>query len=112
MKKKFLLILLCLVSLVVVSSVTVVAEVSVGVKEGNWIEYTVTYLGSPATTYPKRIRIEINNVPRTSITADLTVERLDGSTDTLVALLLASGSFDDALLELQEPSSLKTLSFI
>jgi hypothetical protein len=73
MKTKFLFILLCLISLVV-SSVTVVAEVSVGVKEGDWIEYTVTYPGSPVTTYPKWFRIEINNVPRISITADLTVE--------------------------------------
>lgn len=84
----FSLSLLCLISLVVVSSVAVMAEVTVGVKEGDWIEYDVTYTGSPPNEYPKWVRIEITNIQGTSITADLTVERLDGTSDT------NSGTFD------------------
>jgi hypothetical protein len=82
MKKNFPLILLCLILLVVLSPMTVLAEVSVGLKDGDWIEYNVTYTGSPLDTYPQWIRIEIITIQGTSITADLTIERLDGSSDT------------------------------
>lgn len=73
---------LSLISLVMLSPVSVLADVSVGVKEGDWIEYNVSYTGSPPNNYPKRVRIEVTSIQGTSITADLTVERLDGTSDT------------------------------
>ena len=104
MSKRFSLLLLCLISLFIASSVVVRAEVSVGVKEGDWIEYNVTYTGSPLDEYPKWVRIEITNIQGTSIAADLTVERLDGTSDTnsgtfnletgVPDLLLISASLD------------------
>jgi len=88
MSERISLLSLCLISLFVISSVAVLAEVSVGVKEGDWIEYDVSYTGSAPNEYPKWARIEITNIQGTSITADLTVERLDGTSDT------NSGTFD------------------
>lgn len=88
MNKRLSLLAFYLISLSVVSSVTVLAESAVGVKEGDWIEYTITYTGSPATQFPEWIRIEIKNVQGTGITADVIVERLDGSSNT------SSGTFD------------------
>ena len=64
------------------SQVYAFAQVSVGVKDGDWIEYEISYTGSPPNTYPKWMKIEITNIQGTSITADLTVERLDGTSDT------------------------------
>jgi len=52
------------------------------------LEYNVSYTGSPLDGYPKWVRIDITNVQGTSITADLKVERLDGTSDT------NSGTFD------------------
>jgi hypothetical protein len=70
------------------SSVNVVAQVSVGVQEGDLIEYTVSYTGSPSENYPNWVKIDVTNIQGTSITADLTVERRDGTSDT------NSGTFD------------------
>ena len=39
--------------------VPVFAEVAVGLKEGDWIEYSVTYTGTPPENYPRMDKIEI-----------------------------------------------------
>ncbi len=80
--------LLCLITLFIISSATVLAEVSVGVKTGDWIEYNITYIGSPPDEYPEWIKIEITNIQGSSITANLTVQRLDGTKAT------NTGTFD------------------
>jgi hypothetical protein len=51
----------------------------VGVEAGDWIEYDITYSGSPPDYYPKWIRIDVTNVQGTKITADLSGEQLDGT---------------------------------
>lgn len=62
----------------VLSSTIVLAQVSVGVKEGDWIEYATSYTGNPPEMYPEWTRIEVTNVQGTEITANFTVEGLDG----------------------------------
>lgn len=64
------------------------AQVSVGVQQGDWIEYSVIYTGSPPSHYPKWIRIEVTDIQETIIFTDLTVERLDGTSET------NSGTYD------------------
>jgi hypothetical protein len=71
-----------------IASVTVVAQLLVGVKEGDWIEYNITYTGTPPDYYPERARIEVNAVEGTQITAEITVRRLNGTSNT------QSGTFD------------------
>lgn len=60
---------------------TALAQVSVGVKPGDWIEYSISYTGSPLDSYPKWIRFDIIDVQGTNITTDLEIERLDGRSD-------------------------------
>jgi hypothetical protein len=58
------------------------AAVSVGVNEGDWIEYKCTYTGSPPDNYPNLVRIDINSIEGTTITVDLFEEELDGKNGT------------------------------
>jgi len=59
-------------------------DVSVGVKQGDWMEYNVTYIGGDGPEeYPKWIRFHITNIQGTSITADLTFERVNGTISTV-----------------------------
>ena len=82
MKKFISLLISSIFILGILFSGNVLAQISVGVKEGDWIEYNVSYTGSPPESYPEWVRIEITNVQGMSITADLITERLDGSSDT------------------------------
>lgn len=60
------------------------SDVSVGVKQGDWMEYNVTYIGGDGPEeYPKWIRFHITNIQGTSITADLTYERVNGTITTV-----------------------------
>ena len=71
-----------------VTSVTVVAQISIGVTVGDWVEYNITYTGTPPDYYPERARIEVNAVEGTQVTAEITARRLNGTTTT------QSGTFD------------------
>ena len=64
---------------------TVNANVTVGVKAGDWMEYTVTYggSGSPPESYPTRFKYSITEVQETNISATLTSEALNGQTSTI-----------------------------
>ena len=58
-------------------------------REGRQLdEYNITYTGTPPDYYPSWVRIDVTNIQGTSITATLTVERLNGTSDT------DSGTFD------------------
>lgn len=76
-------------------SLIVFAQVSVGVGEGDWIEYDVIYSGLPPNSYPKWMKIEVTDVQGLNISIDLTVERLNGTSDTLNGTFnLATGVAD------------------
>lgn len=72
----------------ILSESYVLAQITVGVKAGNWIEYNISYSGSPPDFYPAWIRIDVTNVQGTKITADLSGEQLDGTSVT------NSGTYD------------------
>jgi uncharacterized membrane protein YozB (DUF420 family) len=79
-------VLLC-VSLLVVSSVCSVYEPSVGVKEGNWIEYKVSITGKgepPPTHDVNWFRVEILQVQGTAFSANFTVRYSNGTMGSAV----------------------------
>jgi len=51
----------------VLSSTIVLTQVSVGVKEGDWIEYTTSYTGNPPEMHSEWTRLEVTNVQGTEI---------------------------------------------
>ena len=61
---------------------TVNANVTVGVKAGDWMEYNVSYVGSgdPPEEYPNWFKFQITDVQGTSISANMTYEMLNGTT--------------------------------
>lgn len=63
---------------------TVNANVTVGVKAGNWMEYTATYEGTdaPPDEYANWFKFQITEVQGTTITGKMTYEMLNGTTTT------------------------------
>ena len=57
MKCRVALLMFCAVVVMVTVPIAVVAEVSVGVTEGDWAEYSIEYTGSPPSDYPAWIRV-------------------------------------------------------
>lgn len=76
--KKSLILIVLILSLLILS---VCAQVNVGLKEGDWVEYTATYTGNPPEAYPETIRIEIQNIQDTTITLELDRDLLNGTKD-------------------------------
>ena len=70
-KKSYSLLITLLFSFLIA---TVFAQVSVGLEEGDWIEYAATYTGNPPDTYPETARIEVMTVQGTLIAVE--IERL------------------------------------
>ena len=64
----------------VITGSTINANVTVGVKAGDWVEYNVTYGGDgdPPESYPIWFRYHITKVQGTNITATLTSEAVNG----------------------------------
>lgn len=88
MTKKRLTAAISTLILTILFSTTVSAAVSVGVKEGDYITYLAFYKGAPPMTYPDELKIDVTNIQGTNVTAKLTIDRLDGTTDTM------SGTYD------------------
>ena len=81
--KHSLFFILLLVLFGICSQVFVSAQITLGVKEGDWIEYNLNYSGSVPSEYPEWIKIDVLNVEGTNITAKLTLLRIDGTTQTV-----------------------------
>jgi hypothetical protein len=58
------------------------AQVNVGIKEGDWIEYEITYTGTPPGWYPENARFEVLRILGTSITLEIKTKALDGTENT------------------------------
>ena len=58
---------------------SVLAQVSVGVNEGDWVEYTATYTGNPPDRYSESARVEIQSVQGTLITIEINAILLNGT---------------------------------
>lgn len=81
---KLISILMILITLFWISPIGLVfAPVNVGVKGGDWIEYNLEYSGLAPRDHPEWIKIDVYNVEGTSITANLTLVKVDGTTDTV-----------------------------
>jgi hypothetical protein len=72
------------IAIVIVLGLTsfVFADLAVGVKRGDWIEYAVTYTGSPSQGHDINwARMEITNVQGTIISVSITSRYPNGSTE-------------------------------
>lgn len=78
----------------------VLAEVSVGVKMGDWIEYQVDYTGTPDEGHDVTwARMEIKDVQRKSVCVKLTVEYSNGTRESsTITLNLETGQLGDDLI--------------
>ncbi|TRO53574.1 hypothetical protein E2P61_00805, partial [Candidatus Bathyarchaeota archaeon] len=76
---------------------TVLAEVSVGVKTGDWIEYNVNYTGTPTEGHDVTwARMEIEDVQGKSVNVAIMVEYSNGTRETIsVTLNLEIGQLGD-----------------
>jgi len=88
-----LIVLFIFLSLTFASS----ADLSVGVKKGDWIEYSVTYTGSPSQGHDVNwARMEVTDVQGTSISVSITSRYPNGSTEVFNSTLnLATGKLID-----------------
>ena len=75
-KKSYSLFITLLISFLVVS---VFAQLSVGLKEGDWVEYTGIYTGNPPDSYSESARIEIKTIQETEITVEINALHLNGT---------------------------------
>jgi hypothetical protein len=75
----------------------VLAEISVGVKKGDWAEYKVDYTGTPPKGHDVTwARMEITDIQGKSVTAEITVEYSDVTQETLATILnLETGKLGD-----------------
>ncbi len=81
-RKLGLLMTLVIILLGLLASSAISAEISVGVEEGDWIEYGVTYTGTPPEDYPTRLKMEVLGVQGTNVTLDATIKYLNGTQKT------------------------------
>jgi len=106
MKRKRWVALIALV-LVLSSGLPVYADLSVGVEKGNWIEYSVTYTGSPSQDHSLNwARIDVTDVRGTDIYVSITSRYTNGSSEVFNSTLnLKTGHLiDDFII----PANLKT----
>ena len=93
--------------LVLSLSLPVFADLSVGVERGDWIEYSVTYTGSPSQDHAINwARIEITDVQGTNIYVSITSRYANGTNEVFNSTLnLKTGNLiDDFII----PANLKT----
>ena len=76
------------------------AAISVGVKEGDWIDYEVHYIGTPSAGHDVVwARMEILKVNGTNITVKITAESANGTKDTSTSTLnLETGHIADEFI--------------
>jgi len=95
MRKKFALAVALLLFLITAG--VVLCEVSVGVKTGDWIEYQVTFTGTPAEKHDVTwAKMEVATVQGTQIKLNITVKFSDGTLEPQTATLnLETGQLGD-----------------
>jgi len=91
-RKAYPVLIISILSFLVVS---VFAQVSVGLKEGDWVEYTATYTGNPPDTYPETARIEVKTIQGTLIIVEIERTLLNGTqTSRTETFNLETGAHD------------------
>jgi len=83
--------------LIVIAPTAILAEISVGVKEGDWIEYQVNFAGNPPESHDVTwARMEIVSVQGPSISLNVTTKFSDGTLlNEMVTLNLETGQLGD-----------------
>lgn len=83
--------------IVLVGAGNVIAEISIGVKKGDWIEYKVAYTGIPTEGHDVTwARMEIRDVQGKSVSVDIIVEHSNGTLEEMTAILnLETGQLGD-----------------
>jgi hypothetical protein len=78
----------------------VLAEISVGVKKGDWIEYQAVFTGTPPAGHEvTRARTEVVNVQGKVISLNITTEFSDGTLlNETITLNLETGQLGDAFI--------------
>lgn len=100
-EKKLALLMICLSVLVsILFPAIVFAEISVGVKEGDWIEYQVTYSGTVPEEHDVTWgKFEIIGVQAKKIDIKIVVKYSDGAQETVTSTLdLETGQLGDAFI--------------
>jgi len=100
MNRKLLLALTSFIALILIVPVAISAEILVGVKQGDWIEYQVAFTGTPAEDHDVIwARMEITAVQGKSINLNMIVNFSDGTQEPKTATLnLESGQLGDDFL--------------
>lgn len=95
MNRKLWLTIALLMVLTCTGSVS--AEVSLGVKKGDWAEYQVNYTGTPPQGHDVTwARMEVKEIQGKSVYAEITVEFSDGTKETMTTTLdLETGQLGD-----------------
>lgn len=75
-RKTYSLLFTSLLSFLMISAY---AQISVGLKEGDWVEYTGTYTGNPPETYSENARMEIMTIQGTLVTVEFNTTLLNGT---------------------------------
>jgi hypothetical protein len=104
-RKRISAIILAFVAVLALSNAAL-AQLSVGVKKGDWIEYNVTYTGSPTAGHDVDwARMEITDVQGTNISVNITSRFPNGTTENTTSTLnLKTGHLiDDFII----PANLK-----
>jgi hypothetical protein len=97
MNRKLGVIIVSLFILKVIAPIAISAEIFVGVKEGDWIEYQVNFAGTPPESHDVTwARMEIVSVQGSSINLNVTTEFSNRTLlNEMVALNLETGQLGD-----------------
>jgi hypothetical protein len=97
MNRKLGVIMVSLFILIIIAPIAISAEIFVGVKEGDWIEYQVNFAGTPPESHDVTwARMEIVSVQGSSINLNVTTEFSNGTLlNEMVALNLETGQLGD-----------------
>jgi len=83
--------------IILIGAGNVLAEISVGAKKGDWIEYQVTYTGTPTEGHDVTwAKMEIKDVQGKSMSVEITVEYSNGTQEAMTTTLnLETGQLGD-----------------
>jgi hypothetical protein len=101
MNRKFVLLLISMVVLIGIAFLALVsAEISVGVKEGDWIEYGITFTGNvPEEHNVEEARFDVLAVEVKTIEVNITSRFTTGTQNTVTSTLnLETGRIGDAFI--------------
>jgi hypothetical protein len=70
-------------NIIEISTPTSYVPPTFGVKEGDWMEYQISYADNPSDYLPSMIRIEVEAIQETNITLTWEIERLNGEKTSL-----------------------------